>query len=347
MFDAKKMFNIIPSDNSLLEAIQNKIHGKTKPPGSLGILESIALKIALIQKTLTPTLRKPCLLLFAGDHGIVAEGVSPYPQVVTQQMVKNFVDGGAAINVFCRQHAIEIDVVDAGVKGDLSDLPIIHAKVGHGTRNFLYESAMSMAECEQAMARGAMLVRATKEAGSNIIGLGEMGIGNTSSAAVLFSSLSGLPIEQCVGRGTGLDDEGLLHKTAILKQALARHGDSLDPFQTLATFGGYEIAMMCGALLAACELQIVVLVDGFIASSAAAVAFELDPAAKDYCIFSHLSDESGHRVMLDYLGVTPMVSLGLRLGEGSGVAVTYPLIVSSINFLNEMASFESAGVATV
>jgi nicotinate-nucleotide--dimethylbenzimidazole phosphoribosyltransferase len=347
MFDAKKMFNIIPSDNSLLEAIQNKIHGKTKPPGSLGILESIALKIALIQKTLTPTLRKPCLLLFVGDHGVVDEGVSPYPQVVTQQMVKNFVDGGAAINVFCRQHAIEIDVVDAGVKGDLSDLPIIHAKVGHGTRNFLYEPAMSAAECEQAMVRGAMLVRAKKEAGSNIIGLGEMGIGNTSSAAVLFSSLSGLPIEQCVGRGTGLDDQGLLHKTAILKQALARHGNSLDPFQTLATFGGYEIAMMCGALLAACELQIVVLVDGFIASSAAAVAFELEPAAKDYCIFSHLSDESGHRIMLDYLGVTPMVSLGLRLGEGSGVAVTYPLIVSSINFLNEMASFESAGVATV
>ena len=347
MFDAKKMFNIIPLDNALLEAIQNKIHGKTKPPGSLGMLEAIALKVALIQQTLTPTLRKPCLLLFAGDHGIVAERVSPYPQVVTQQMVKNFVDGGAAINVFCRQHTIEIDVVDAGVKGDLSDLPIIHAKVGNGTRNFLYEPAMSMAECEQAMARGAMLVRAKKEAGSNIVGLGEMGIGNTSSAAVLFSSLSELPIEQCVGRGTGLDDEGLLHKTAILKQALARHSDGLDPFQTLATFGGYEIAMMCGALLAACELQIVVLVDGFIASSAAAVAFELEPTARDYCIFSHLSDESGHRVMLDYLGVTPMVSLGLRLGEGSGVAVTYPLIVSSVNFLNEMASFESAGVATV
>lgn len=345
MFNAKKMFSVKPVDKTLQMAIQEKIDQKTKPPGSLGVLEMVAMQIALIQQTLTPRLSKPHLLLFAGDHGIVAEGVSPYPQVVTQQMVRNFVEGGAAINVFCRQHGIAIDVIDAGVNGDLSGLPVTHAKVRPGTRNFLQEPAMTFAECEQAMARGATLVRSRQENGSNVIGLGEMGIGNTSSAAVLFSAISGLPIESCVGRGTGLDDAGLRHKTQVLQQAMLNRGGG-DPFLILANYGGYEIAMMCGALLAACEQQLLVLVDGFIASSAAAIAFALEPHARDYCVFSHLSDESGHRLMLDYLGVRPLVSLGLRLGEGSGVAVTYPLVVSAVGFFNEMASFTSAGVSS-
>ncbi|MEZ5494731.1 MAG: nicotinate-nucleotide--dimethylbenzimidazole phosphoribosyltransferase [Pseudomonadales bacterium] len=345
MFDPHALFAVRAVNKNLQADIQHKIDQKTKPLGALGTLEMIALQIALIQQTLTPTLKKPHMLLFAGDHGITAEGVSPFSQVVTQQMVHNFAKGGAAINVFCRQHGIAIDVVDAGVNGDLRGLPIKQVKVAEGTRNFLHEPAMTAAQCEQAIARGAMLVRATAEAGSNIIGFGEMGIGNTSSATALFAALSGTAIEDCVGRGTGLDDQGLQHKTAVLKAALAKHGTLANPFDMLCTFGGFEIAMMVGAILAACEKKMVVMIDGFIASSAAAIAFALEPPARDYCIFSHLSNESGHKKILDYLQVSPLVSLGLRLGEGSGVAVTYPLIQSAVLFLNDMASFDDAGVS--
>jgi nicotinate-nucleotide--dimethylbenzimidazole phosphoribosyltransferase len=345
MFEAQKLFTVHPVDQLLANKIQQKIDNKTKPPGALGVLENVALQIALIQQNMTPSLNKPHMLLFAGDHGIAAEGVSPFPQVVTQQMVHNFVNGGAAINVFCRQHNIAIDVIDAGVNGDLSDLAITHAKVAPGTKNFLYEKAMTATDCEQAIARGAALVRAASESGCNVIGFGEMGIGNTSSATALFAALSGISVEDCVGRGTGLDDAGLLHKSVVLKAALKKHGALTEPFDILCTFGGFEIAMMVGAMLAACEQRMVVLIDGFIASSAAAIAFALEPFARDYCVFSHLSNESGHRKMLDYLQVQPLVSLGLRLGEGSGVAVTYPLIESAVLFFNEMASFDSAGIA--
>lgn len=346
MFEAQKLFTVHAVNRARAVSIQHKIDNKTKPPGALGILENVALQIALIQQTLTPSLNKPHMLLFAGDHGIVSEGVSPFPQVVTQQMVHNFVNGGAAINVFCRQHHIAIDVIDAGVNGDLSNLPITHAKVARGTKNFLHEPAMTTAQCEQAITRGAALVRAASESGCNIIGFGEMGIGNTSSATALFAALSGISVEDCVGRGTGLDDKGLLQKTAVLKAALKKHGAITDPFHILCTFGGFEIAMMVGAILAACEQGMVVLIDGFIASSAAAIAFALEPFAQDYCIFSHLSNESGHKKMLDYLQVSPLVSLGLRLGEGSGIAVTYPLVESAVLFFNQMASFDSAGIAT-
>ncbi len=346
MFDAQKLFTVHAVNRALQADIQQKIDGKTKPIGALGILEQVALQVALVQQSLSPSLNKPHMLLFAGDHGIVAEAVSPFPQVVTQQMVRNFVGGGAAINVFCRQHGIAIDVIDAGVNGNLDDLPITRAKVGMGTRNFLHEPAMTAAECEQAIARGAMLARARSEAGCNVIGFGEMGIGNTSAATALFSALSGTAVSDCVGRGTGLDESGLAHKTQVLEKALARHGALTDPFEILCTFGGFEIAMMCGAIMAACEQNMLVMIDGFIASSAAAIAFALEPHARDYCVFSHLSNESGHRRMLDYLQVQPLLSLGLRLGEGSGVAVTYPLIQSAVLFLNEMASFESAGVSS-
>lgn len=345
MFDAQKLFTVNAVDRDLQLAIQQKIDQKTKPPGALGVLETVALQIALIQQTLTPAINKPHMLLFAGDHGVVAEGVSPFPQIVTQQMVQNFVQGGAAINVFCRQHNIAIDVIDAGVNGDLFALPITHAKVANGTRNFLHEPAMTAVQCEQAIARGAMLARAASESRCNVIGFGEMGIGNTSSATALFAALSGTAVADCVGRGTGLDDKGLMLKTRVLEEALLKHGPLTDPFEILCTFGGFEIAMMVGAILAACERGMVVLVDGFIASSAAAIAFALEPYARDYCIFSHLSNESGHRKMLDYLQVQPLVALGLRLGEGSGVAVTYPLIESAVRFLNEMASFADAGVS--
>ncbi len=344
MFDAQKLFTVKPLDRRLQAATQDKIDQKIKPYGALGVLEQVALQVALIQKTLSPTLKRPQMLLFAGDHGIVAEGVSPFLQVVTQQMVRNFMEGGAAINVFCRQHGIAVEVVDAGVNGDLSGLPITQAKVAMGTRSFLHEPAMTAVQCEQAIARGAALARAKSESGCNVLALGEMGIGNTSSAAAIFSVLSGVPVAECVGRGTGLDSAGLHHKVDVLQQAIAFHGTIHDPFTILCTFGGFEVAMMCGAMLAACEQSMLVSIDGFIASCAAAIAFALEPHARDYCVFSHLSGECGHKKLLDYLQVTPLVSLGMHLGEGSGSAVTYPLLVSAVSFFNEMTSFDEAGV---
>jgi len=332
-------------DRSLQAALQSKIDNKTKPLGALGKLEQLALQIGLIQNSLEPELKAPQLLLFAGDHGVVASGVSPYPQEVTQQMVMNFVSGGAAINVFCRQHNIAIDVVDAGVNGDLSFLDIVHAKVAGGTRNFLQEAAMSAEQFQQAKQTGANLVQEKHAAGCNVIGFGEMGIGNTSSAAVVFSLLSGIPIEECVGKGTGLDEEGVENKKRVLSLAIEKHGVDGNPENILQTFGGFELVMIYGAVLKAAQLKMLILVDGFIVTAAVCAAIASAPEVKDYCVFSHLSDENAHQKMLSFLHVEPLLQLNMRLGEGSGVAVTYPLVQSAVNFLNEMASFESAGVS--
>ena len=345
-FDVTSFFSIDEPDKTLQQQIQTTIDSKTKPVGSLGVLEQVAMQVALIQQTVSPVLSNPHMLLFAGDHGITEEGVSLYPQIVTQQMVRNFVNGGAAVNVFCRQHGIAIDVVDAGINGDVSDLPVIHAKVDRGTKNFLHEPAMTSVACEQAVMRAAELVRARHKAGCNVILLGEMGIGNTSAASALFASLAGVPIRDCIGRGTGLDDEGVSHKQAVLQKALDRHAVNGDAFRILCAFGGYEIAMMCGAILAASECRMLVIVDGFIATSAAAIAFALTPQVRSYCIFSHLSDERAHAALLAYMQVQPLLSLKMRLGEGSGAAVAYPLLVSAVAFLRDMASFESAAVSS-
>ncbi len=333
-------------NRELETALQHKIDQKTKPPGALGKLEHVALQIGLIQQSLEPVLQNPQLLLFAGDHGLVQAGVSPYPQEVTQQMVMNFVAGGAAINVFCRQHNIAIDVVDAGVNGDLSGLDIVHAKVAQGTANCLEGPAMTAEQFEQACKAARQLVVEKHSAGCNVIGFGEMGIGNTSSAALVFSVLSGMAVEDCVGRGTGLDDAGLAQKKAVLRQVINRHqGVEKTAPSVLQAFGGFELVMIYAAALQAAELNMIVLVDGFIATAAIAAAIHEAPALQDYCLFSHLSDEHAHKMMLDYLGVEPLLQLNMRLGEGSGVAITYPLIESAIAFLNEMASFESAGVS--
>lgn len=339
--------NISAIDQTLETALQQKIDTKTKPLGALGLLEDVALKIGLIQQTLTPHLNKPAMVVFAGDHGIAHEGVSPFPPEVTPQMVLNFLSGGAAINIFCRQHGITIKVVDAGVNFEFTPHPdLINAKIANGTQNYLHKPAMTLAQTETALQRGGEIVHNLHATGCNIIGFGEMGISNTSSAAILMSLLTNTPIEQCVGRGTGLDDAGVQHKIAVLSQAITNHAiEETDPLTVLATFGGFEIAMMCGAFLKAAELGMVVLVDGFIATSALLVAVGLNQHILDYCIFTHQSDEHGHRTMLAYLKATPLLHLNLRLGEGSGVAVAYPLIVSAVNFLNEMASFESAGVS--
>lgn len=338
-------FTINPVSSVLKSELQAKIDQKTKPLGALGQLESLALKIGLIQNTLTPCLSKPTILIFAGDHGIVESGVSAYPQSVTAQMVANFLAGGAAISVFAKQNQLELLVVDAGVNADLPAHPqLIDAKIAKGTKSFLTEPAMSSSQCETVIYRGAELVMQQYQLGCNCIGFGEMGIGNTSSATLLAHCLADLTLSQCVGRGTGLDDTQLKHKHSVLQQAINFHQGIIEPLDVLTTFGGFEIAMMVGAYLKAAELGMLIIVDGFIASAALLVAYRLYPAVLDYCVFSHVSSEQGHQALLLYLNAKPLLNLDLRLGEGSGIALAYPLIQSAVLFLNEMATFVDAGV---
>ncbi len=339
-------FNIKPVSEEIIPKLQHTIDNKTKPPGALGKLETIALKIGQIQNTVTPALVKPTIIVFAGDHGVAREGVSSYPQEVTYQMVLNFLNGGAGINVFCRQNKIDIKVVDAGVCLDFEPHPnLIDAKIAKGTRSYLQEPAMSSDECIRAISKGAEIVRQEVAADCNVIGFGEMGIGNTSSASILMSLLCEIPIDQCVGRGTGLDDKGVENKKKILSEAIRNHLLEKTPLSVLSVFGGLEIAMMCGAMLQAAERGMILLIDGFIATSALLVASALNLNVRDYCIFTHESDEQGHRLMFKFLGAQPVVNLNMRLGEGTGAAVTYPIIQSAVNFLNQMASFESAEVS--
>jgi nicotinate-nucleotide--dimethylbenzimidazole phosphoribosyltransferase len=333
-------------DPSLLQRLENKINNKTKPLGALGRLERLAVQVGLVRQSLEPALSKPTMLVFAGDHGAALSGVSPYPQEVTRQMVLNFLSGGAAINVFARQNGMAVRVVDAGVNHDFGQIDgLINAKIGFGTRNFLDDVAMTRVQCVAAIRQGADIAAREIEQGSNVLGFGEMGIGNTSSASILTSKLCGLPLEQCVGRGTGLDDAGLVKKRALLAAAIAKHPGATEPLDVLATFGGFEIAMMTGAMLAAAERRALLLIDGYIATSALLVAASLYPAIKDYCVFAHESGEPGHARQLAWLGVEPLLSLDMRLGEGTGAALAYPLVRAAVNFLNEMASFESAGVS--
>ena len=340
-------WDITPPDTGLAGAIAHKIDTKTKPLGALGQLEVLARQISLVQQTLTPQLRQPHVLVFAADHGIAQAGVSQYPPEVTHQMVRNFAQGGAAINAFCRQNGLDLTIVDAGVRGSFTDLPAVRdEKIAEGTRNFAHEPAMSVAQCADSLQRGARLVDEVHAAGCNVLGVGEMGIGNTSAAAVLMHRLTGRPLAECVGRGTGLDAAGLARKLATLTQAVAAHPlIGSDPLAVLATFGGFEIAQMCGALLRAAEHRMLLLIDGFIASAALLVAARLAPAVLEYCVFCHESDEQGHRQLLAEMGGQPLLQLGLRLGEGTGCALAYPLVQAAVTFLNEMASFESAGVS--
>jgi len=339
-------FVIHPLTSTLIPALQAKIDQKTKPLGSLGQLETLALQIGRCQNTLTPSLNKPCIIIFAGDHGIVEAGVSAYPQIVTAQMVANFLAGGAAINVFARQHQLQLLIVDAGVNADLDSHPaLIDAKIGKGTRNFLSHPAMTEADCLKALHAGSDIVRRQYEKGCNCTGFGEMGIGNTSSAALLMHALTAIPLEQCVGRGTGINDQQLQNKLTVLQQALARHENVTTPLSVLATFGGFEIAMMAGAYLKAAELGMLIMVDGFIASAALLVAAKLYPDVLDYCVFSHVSSEQGHRALLKHFNAKALLAMELRLGEGSGAAIAFPLLQSAVGFLNEMATFDDAGVA--
>ncbi len=331
------------ADAALSAALHAAINNKTKPRGSLGVLESIAHQVGLIQKTTRPQLVHPAIVVFAADHGIVAENVSAYPQSVTWQMVENFLGQGAAINVFARQNGCALHIVDAGVNHDFGVRNgLTDRKVGMGTRNFAQEPAMSAAECSVAMQHGAALVGALE---GNLLGFGEMGIGNTTAAGAIMQKLTGLPASACAGAGTGLEADGILHKRTVIERAIKVHGSVTAPLDILATFGGFEIAMIAGAMLAAAERRMVLLIDGFIVTSALLVAAKVQPSILDYCIFSHCSDEHGHGAMLAHLEAQPLLNLGLRLGEGTGCALALPLVQAAVNFLCEMATFESAAVS--
>lgn len=332
---------------TLADQIQRKIDFKTKPQGALGTLEKLAFQIASIQGTLTPELIKPHIIVFAASHGIAASGVSAYPAEVTAQMVLNFIQGGAAINVFTRQNGITLQVVDAGVDYDFGkNEKLIDAKVGFGTKNFLLSPAMTAAELDECLHRGREIVARVQATGCDVIGFGEMGIGNTSSASLIMSKLLDVPLEDCVGKGTGLNHEQLSAKLAILREAMQNHADiGSDPLRVLQTFGGFEIAMMCGAMLEAADRRMIVMVDGFIASVAYLCAFRMHTAISEFSIFCHESTEKGHECLLRHLNAEPILHLGMRLGEGTGCAVAYPILQSAVAFFNDMASFESAGVS--
>jgi len=331
-----------------LPGLQAAIDGKTKPLGALGELERLARQIGQVQQTVQPQLGRPCVLVFAGDHGAARAGVSAFPQEVTWQMVENFLAGGAAINVFARHNDLQLLVVDAGVAHDFGVRPnLLDAKIAFGTRNYLEEAAMSADQRDAALARGAAIVRSLAEAGCRVVAFGEMGIGNSASAALLTHLLTGSPLADCVGRGTGLDDAGLARKRELLARALqrARLSSTADAASVLAEFGGLEIAMLSGAMLAAAEQRMLLLIDGFIVTAALLVAARMAPAIVDYCIFSHRSAEPGHLAQLRALRAEPLLDLGLRLGEGTGAALAWPLVRAAAAFLNEMASFAAAGVS--
>lgn len=341
-------------DYSLKAEIENQINQKTKPVKSLGEIENLAKKICLIQNTINPKLINPHIVVFAGDHGITKEGVSAYPQDVTWQMVENFLARGAAINVFAKNSGIKLIIVDAGVNHDFRKSlrfdKLVNAKINDGTKSFLNESAMTEDECLQAFAKGGEIVEDIINQGCNIIGFGEMGIGNTSSSAILCHLLSEIPLNEFVGKGTGLDAKGIENKTNILYKALNNYLNNLQidkkSFLTaVAYFSGFEIVMMAGAMYKAAFRQVPILVDGFISTTAFAIAHKLSARIFEYAIFSHISEEAGHKKILSYLGAKPLVNWHLCLGEGTGAALIYPIVVQAVSMVNKMSTFSSAHVS--
>ncbi len=337
----------------LTRALQHKLDNKTKPQGSLGRLEALALQIGQILGTETPVLHDPQMVVFAGDHGLTARGISAFPSDVSWQMVENFLAGGAAVSVLARQNGIALTVVDCGVRHDfLAGLPAGSQRAGLlvrkadgaelGTADSSLQPAMTAHQCQQAIDNGRDIVTSLP---GNALLLGEMGIGNTSAASLLLARLADINIMLCTGAGTGLDGPGVQHKTAVLREVLARHPQASAPLDALAAFGGFEIASMVGAVLQAAVERRVIVVDGFIATSAVLVAHALQPLVLQRCVFAHRSGERGHEFMLQHLGVQALLDLGLRLGEGSGAALAWPLLQSACAILRDMASFASAGVS--
>lgn len=338
-------------NKTYLPFIENRINQKTKPLGSLGLLEKVAAHLALIQSQSLETatsqieINNPVMLIFAGDHGIAQEGVSIAPSEVTQQMVMNFLHGGAATNCFCRVNDIDISVVDCGILRPVQEEAsnLITQRLGNGTANFSRQAAMSVETVKQGLEFGEKVAQLTIERGSNLLLFGEMGIGNTSSAAAILSALSKKPAKMCVGYGTGISQQQLTHKIALVETALVRC-ETDEPIEILAELGGFEIVQMVGAFIGSAKRNVPVLVDGFIVTVAAYVATKLVPECREWMIFAHRSEEQGHQILLDELEAAPLLDMGLRLGEGTGAALALPLVRAAAEFYNNMASFESAGV---
>ena len=331
------------SNSNLSKDLQSKLDNKTKPIGALGRLENLALRIGLILGNKNPELIQPQMLVCAADHGLTAEGISAYPSDVTWQMVENFLAGGAAVSVLSKQNNISLNVVDCGVRHDFPPREgLIIQKVSKGTANSLYEPAMSNEECQQAINNGMNITHSLE---GNALLIGEMGIGNSSAAAMLLARLTNNDIASCAGSGTGMIGSALKKKISVLEKVLEKHKQATEPLEALAAFGGLEIATLAGAVIQAASERRVIVVDGFIASSAVLVASQIRPAVLDYCIFSHRSDEQGHSLMLREMGADPLLDLKLRLGEGSGAALAWPLLMSASAILRDMASFETAGVS--
>ena len=325
---------VSPVDPMLVTRLRALVDGKAKPPGALGRIEDLAVQLGLTQGRSDPRIHAATVLVFAGDHGLTEEGVSAYPQAVTAAMVGLFLSGRASITAFARAADVGVTVIDAGVAADLgSHANLIDAKVARGTRNAATGPAMTVAQAVQALDAGVALAAAQT---ADAIALGEMGIGNTASASLIMHRLAPAPLEACIGLGAGHDAAGLERKLAALARAAARC-EATEPFEVLRQFGGFEIAMMAGALLGAAAARKAVVVDGFIATAAALVAIRLVPEARDYCIFAHGSAEQGHRAMLESLGARPLLDLGLRLGEGTGAVLAIPLLRAAARLLTDVA----------
>ena len=342
-------FNIHKPDDKMRQAIIDKIDNLNKPKGSLGRLEELALQICLIEQTLHPTLHNPCHILFGADHGIEREGVSVSPREITWQQMINFTRGGGGVNMFCRQHGFKLRIIDVGVDYDLAMYPdIINRKIANGTANFLYEPAMSIEQYQQALNVGAEMADACFNDGSDIICMGEMGIANTSPSSIWMSLFGNIPLEECVGAGAGLDNEGIRHKYEVLNKAIENFKSSgLDCSNTeniIRYFGGFEMVAAIGAMLRAAECHLVIMVDGFIMTACALAASRLYPDIVDYMIFGHSGDEGGHARMLGLLGAKPLLSLGLRLGEGTGALCSFPIIDSAVRMITEMNNFQNANI---
>ena len=353
-----KAFDIQPVNTSLKTAIQEKIDNLNKPKGSLGRLEELAMQVCLVQQTLEPSLAHPCHLLLGGDHGIEREGVSVSPREVTWQQMINFTRGGGGVNMFCRQHGFKLRIVDVGVdyifneELRMKNEEFFDRKIARGTKNFLYEPAMSEEEFDQAIAVGVDLVDDCVAEGCRVLSIGEMGIANTSPSSIWMHLFGNIPLEECIGAGAGLDTPGIRHKYEVLSQAVGNWqlAVSTNPELTanseklIAYFGGFEMVAAIGAMLRAAEQHLIILVDGFIMTACAIAAIRLYPASQDYMIFTHCGDESGHKRMLDIVGANPLLHLGLRLGEGTGALCAFPIVDSAVRMMNEMNNFDNAKI---
>lgn len=347
MSELTELLTVPSLDRALEPALQQVLDGKAKPPGALGRIEELALRLGLIQQRTRPVVKQPVLLVFAGDHGLTRSGVAAFPSGVTVAMVDTLLAGRASANAFARVVGAEVRVIDAGVAADLSDRAgLVQAKIARGTEDASVEPAMTPPQAEAALVAGSRIAQQAVAEGADLIALGEMGIGNSASAALLMHRLAPAPLDDCVGQGAGHSPEGMARKRAVLARAAAR-SDATVPFEVLTQFGGYEIAMMAGALLAAAKAGVPVLVDGFIGTAAALLAIRLAPNARDYCLFAHASAEAGHRLMLDALEARPLLELDMRLGEGTGALLAVPLVKAACALLSEVAELaevlEAAG----